>query len=134
MLFIEREHQYSSWYGPAVIEDYTAQADFLIAYFHLLLMKCYGPTVLVKETPKFDTPRENYLSRMPYDECVAWVAGLFDDAACTAPRNTGRKLNMDLPLLRQPKHSKHVCYFMRLRLFSMEIVITVISRTMTVHC
>lgn len=56
---------------PAVIEDYTAQADFLIAYFHLLLMKCYGPTVLVKETPKFDTPRENYLSRMPYDECVA---------------------------------------------------------------
>lgn len=70
---------------PAVIEDYTAQADFLIAYFHLLLMKCYGPTVLVKETPKFDTPRENYLSRMPYDECVAWVAGLFDDAAARLP-------------------------------------------------
>jgi hypothetical protein len=68
-----------------VIEDYKAQADFLIAYFHLLLMKCYGPTVLVKETPKFDTPRENYLSRVPYDECVAWVTDLFDDAAGRLP-------------------------------------------------
>ena len=29
------------------IDLYTAEADFLIAYFHLLLIKCYGPTVLV---------------------------------------------------------------------------------------
>lgn len=70
---------------PAVLEDYMAQADFLIAYFHLLLIRCYGPTVLVKETPKFDTPRENYLSRSPYDECVAWVANLFDEAARRLP-------------------------------------------------
>lgn len=70
---------------PKVTEDYIAQADFLIAYFHLLLMKCYGPTVLVKELPAFDTPRENYLSRMPYDECVEWVANLFNDVAGRLP-------------------------------------------------
>lgn len=70
---------------PAVAADYKAQADFLIAYFHMLLIKCYGPSVLVKETPKFDTSRENYLSRVPYDECVKWVADLFDEAAKRLP-------------------------------------------------
>lgn len=71
--------------NQTIAEDYKAQADFLIAYFHMLLIKCYGPTVLVKETPKFDTPREGYLSRSPYDECVDWVADLFDDAAKRLP-------------------------------------------------
>lgn len=66
-------------------EDYKAQADFLIAYFHMLLIKCYGPTVLVKETPKFDTPREGYLSRSSYDECIDWVVDLFDAAARRLP-------------------------------------------------
>ena len=31
----------------ATIDSYVAQADFLIAYFHMLLIKCYGPVVLV---------------------------------------------------------------------------------------
>ncbi|WP_294629246.1 RagB/SusD family nutrient uptake outer membrane protein [uncultured Bacteroides sp.] len=80
---------------PAVMEDYIAQADFLIAYFHMLLIKCYGPTVLVKETPKFDTPRENYLSRSPYDECVAWVANLFDEVAKRLPETrTGNEYGL----------------------------------------
>lgn len=29
----------------ATIDSYVAQADFLIAYFHMLLIKCYGPVV-----------------------------------------------------------------------------------------
>ena len=43
------------------IDLYTAEADFLIAYFHLLLIKCYGPTILVKELPALDTPADNML-------------------------------------------------------------------------
>lgn len=39
------------------VDLYTAEADFLIAYFHLLLIKCYGPTILVKELPALDTPQ-----------------------------------------------------------------------------
>ena len=38
----------------ATIDSYVAQADFLIAYFHMLLIKCYGPVVLVKELPVLD--------------------------------------------------------------------------------
>lgn len=66
-------------------EDYKAQADFLIAYFHMLLIKCYGPTILVKELPKFDTPKENFLGRRPYDECVDWVADIFKEVAGRLP-------------------------------------------------
>ena len=47
------------------IDLYTAEADFLIAYFHLLLVKCYGPSILVKELPPLDTPAANMLSRRP---------------------------------------------------------------------
>ena len=55
------------------IDLYTAEADFLIAYFHLLLIKCYGPTILVKELPALDTPADNMLGRRPYDECATSV-------------------------------------------------------------
>ena len=54
----------------ATIDSYVAQADFLIAYFHMLLIKCYGPVVLVKELPVLDTPKDNLLGRTSYDECV----------------------------------------------------------------
>ena len=43
------------------VDLYTAEADFLIAYFHLLLIKCYGPSILVKELPALDTPANNML-------------------------------------------------------------------------
>ena len=69
----------------ATIDSYVAQADFLIAYFHMLLIKCYGPTILVKELPALDTPRENLMSRSSYDECVQWVCDLFDSAASRLP-------------------------------------------------
>lgn len=69
----------------ATADDYVAQADFLIAYFHMLLVKCYGPTVLVKELAKIDAPQSSYLSRMPYDECVDWVADLFESASRRLP-------------------------------------------------
>lgn len=67
------------------IDSYNAQADFLIAYFHMLLIKCYGPTILVKELPKLDTPKDNLMSRSSYDECVQWVCDLFDSAAGRLP-------------------------------------------------
>lgn len=68
-----------------IVNNYSAQADFLIAYFHMLLIKCYGPTILVKETPSMNTPQNEYLGRTPYDECVNWIADLFDTAAAGLP-------------------------------------------------
>lgn len=36
-------------------EDYIAQAEFLIAYYHFLLVRNYGPVILIKEEPLLNT-------------------------------------------------------------------------------
>lgn len=65
--------------------DYVAQVKFLIAYYHYMLIRCYGPTILIREEPKISTPAENYLPRSPLDECVEFVCNLFDEAAADLP-------------------------------------------------
>lgn len=66
-------------------KDYMAQADFLIAYYHYLLLRCYGPIILIKEEPLLTTPPDEFLPRSGYDECVEWIAGKFDEAAKALP-------------------------------------------------
>lgn len=65
--------------------DYIAQADFLIGYYHFLLLRSYGPVILVKEEPLLNTAPEDFLGRTPYDECVEWIAEKLDDAATRLP-------------------------------------------------
>ena len=65
--------------------DYIAQAKFLIAYYHFLLMRSYGPVILVKEEPSLTTPASDYAARVPYDECVDFVCQMFDEAAADLP-------------------------------------------------
>ncbi|WP_299580388.1 RagB/SusD family nutrient uptake outer membrane protein [uncultured Sunxiuqinia sp.] len=68
-----------------LIKDYTAQADFLIAYYHFLLIKCYGPSILIKEEPDVNTPPEDFSTRSSLDECVQFVVDKFDEAATNLP-------------------------------------------------
>lgn len=65
--------------------DYKAQLKFLIAYYHFQLSRCYGPIILVKETPLITTPIADYAARVPYDECVDWICNLLDEAAKSLP-------------------------------------------------
>ena len=65
MLFVEENIHSVPKISQEEVDLYTAEADFLIAYFHLLLIKCYGPTILVKELPALDTPANNMLGRRP---------------------------------------------------------------------
>lgn len=65
--------------------DYIAQAKFLIGYYHFLLVRSYGPVILVKEEPSLTTPADQYAARSPYDECVDFVVQMFDEAAPGLP-------------------------------------------------
>ena len=65
--------------------DYKAQAQFLIAYYHYLLARCYGPIILIKETPDINTTVDSYAHRTPYDECVQWICDKLDAAAADLP-------------------------------------------------
>ncbi|TKG89863.1 RagB/SusD family nutrient uptake outer membrane protein [Puteibacter caeruleilacunae] len=64
-----------------LIKDYKGQADFLIAYYHFLLVRCYGPVILIKEEPDINTSPEDFLARSTYDECVDFIVSKFDEAA-----------------------------------------------------
>lgn len=66
-------------------KDYRAQAKFLIAYYHFLLARAYGPILLIKETPSTDILAADYPGREPFDECVNWICDLLDEAAKDLP-------------------------------------------------
>lgn len=69
----------------ATMDDYIAQADFLIAYYHFLLLRSYGPVILIKEEPLLNTAPEDFLGRTPYDDCVTWISDKFDEAEKNLP-------------------------------------------------
>lgn len=69
----------------ATVADYIAQTDFLIAYYHMLLMRCYGPVILVKSLPDINTIPKDYLARSTMQETVDFITSKFADAANRLP-------------------------------------------------
>lgn len=59
---------------------YKAEATFLIAYYHYLLVKCYGSSLLIKNTSDLAMSIDDYPDRRPYDECVEWISNKLDEA------------------------------------------------------
>lgn len=74
--------------GQQLIDQYKAEARFLRAFFYTLLMRQYGPVVLVgEEEIAADAPAEAMqLPRSPYDSCVEYVVSELDKAAAVLPR------------------------------------------------
>jgi len=65
---------------------YKAEAKFLIAYYHFLLLRMYGPVVIIKEATDIGQISDN-LSTLPgrssYDDCVNFISATFDEAAAS---------------------------------------------------
>jgi hypothetical protein len=74
--------------GQQLIDQYKAEARFLRAYYYFLLMRQYGPVVLLGETEiPVDIPSsEMQFPRSSYDECVNYVVSELDKAAAVLPR------------------------------------------------
>lgn len=68
-------------------DGYSAEADFLIAYYHYILVRTYGPAIMIKEL--FDINSlgnpETFLPRTPYDDCVTWIAEQLKNVASRLP-------------------------------------------------
>jgi hypothetical protein len=93
-------------------DDYIAQVQFLIAYYHYLMARCYGPIILVKEEPDLNTSPADYLGRSSYDECVQFICNLFDEAAGKLPvkRSTTREYGMATSLAAKSLKAKMLLY------------------------
>lgn len=67
-----------------LIVRYKAEARFLRGYYYYLLLRQYGPVVLIKELLPMDADYAN-MQRSPYDECVKYICEMMDLAAYDLP-------------------------------------------------
>lgn len=65
--------------------DYKAQANFLIGYYHFLLVRMYGPVILIDGVEDVNQPSASYKARSTYDESVNFVVTKLDEAAASLP-------------------------------------------------
>ncbi|HEY9258866.1 RagB/SusD family nutrient uptake outer membrane protein [Chitinophaga sp.] len=67
-------------------ERWTAEAQFLKAYYHFWLFQMYGPIPLIKENiPVGAPPEQVYPAREPVDSCVNYIVAQLDEAAGHLP-------------------------------------------------
>lgn len=61
-------------------EGYKAEARFLIAYYHFLLLRAYGPIPIVEKEYPLDTEVADFPPRWKFDDCVQWISDMYDYA------------------------------------------------------
>ena len=72
--------------APSMRKRWLAEAKFLKAYYHYLLLRMYGPIVIINENlPISSTPEEVRLKRAPVDKVVAFISDLLDEAKTDLP-------------------------------------------------
>ncbi|GHT22962.1 starch-binding protein [Bacteroidia bacterium] len=66
---------------PEEIADWKAQVLFLKAYYHFLLLKQYGPIIIMDEATSPDAePKSLYVSRSKLDDCFDYIVKTMDAA------------------------------------------------------
>lgn len=65
---------------PSDIVQYKAEAHFLIAYYHFLSLRAYGPTMIVDHLLNQNDPISSLPERSSYDEVVAFINAKLDEA------------------------------------------------------
>lgn len=64
---------------------YKAEANFLIGYYHFLLLRMYGPVVIADQQFDINMPAAQYPLRSTYDASVDFIANKLDEAAENLP-------------------------------------------------
>lgn len=68
---------------PDNLNHWKGEALFLIAYYHQIMLEYYGPIFLVKGELSTGAPTNEM--RVPYDDCVNFIAEKYDEAAKLLP-------------------------------------------------
>ncbi|WP_293944693.1 MULTISPECIES: RagB/SusD family nutrient uptake outer membrane protein [unclassified Sphingobacterium] len=79
--------------GQWLIDQYKAEARFLRALYYFLILRQYGPCVLIgpDELPADAPNAELQLARSPFDVCVSYVEKEFAEAAKGLPINNAHE-------------------------------------------
>ena len=76
--------------SPDIVDDdtkklYLAESNFMIAYYHFLSLRSYGPTMIIREALSQDMPIEQFPERSTYDEVVQFINDKLDEAIPNLP-------------------------------------------------
>lgn len=66
-------------------QEWAAEANFLIAYYHFLVLAYNGPCPLTDSYIDMETPNNEYHGRYHFDYVVNWIAMKLDEAAKDLP-------------------------------------------------
>ena len=69
----------------AEYDEYFAECEALMAYYHYLLLKRYGPIVILEQMPDMSIASSEMPGRMHVDYCANWIVSKLDDAATKLP-------------------------------------------------
>ena len=60
--------------------EWSAEAKFLLAYYHFEVLRFYGPCPITDSYIPQDTPNANYNGRSHYDYVTEWIVNMLEDA------------------------------------------------------
>lgn len=66
-------------------KEWAAEANFLIAYYHFLVLRYYGPCPITDSYIDMETPTNEYHGRYHFDYIVNWISMKLDEAAKDLP-------------------------------------------------
>ena len=70
-----------------VIRLYKAESDFLIAYYHFISLRTYGPTLIIDQYLPQNIPASEFPERSSYDEVVEFINEKLDEAILNLPNS-----------------------------------------------
>lgn len=86
LLFLQEVEKMDQTLIPAgELDVWKAEAKFLIAYYHFITLRSYGPIPITDSYIAMDTPASDYNGRYHFDYCVDWIANQLDEAAAVLP-------------------------------------------------
>lgn len=86
LLFLqELEDMDPSLVSADELKIWKAEAKFLIAYYHFVCLRSYGPIPITDSYIDMDTPASDYVGRYHFDYCVDWIVEQLDEAAADLP-------------------------------------------------
>lgn len=73
------------------LQHWKGEALFLIGYYHQIMLEYYGPIILIES--ELDANVQSDMSRVPYDQCVDFIAEKYTEAAKLLPavQSSGNK-------------------------------------------
>lgn len=76
----------------ATAREWRAEAKALMAYYHFVILRRFGPIAILEEKLPLDAPQSAFPGRYHFDYCVDWIVNKLDEAA------------VDLPAKREPAY------------------------------